>query len=113
MVDVRKSRKHGKHRSRAEADLVAAEYEASGLSRQAFCDQKKIPLKTLSRYVTRYRQSACGNAGPQQWVSVEVKEPTARFGELVVVVGGNRRIEVRRGFDVSTLQDLVRALEQF
>lgn len=113
MVDVRKSRKDGKHRSRAEADLLVAEYEASGLNRQAFCDEKKIPLKTLSRYVTRYRQSSCGDAGPPQWVSVEVKEPTARGGELVVLVGGNRRIEVRRGFDASTLQDLVKALEQF
>jgi hypothetical protein len=105
-------RQHRRHRSRAEADQVAAEYEASGLSREAFCNQKDVRLKTLDRYVTRYRKQKAGGSEPQRWVAVEVAGHSSCGGELAVLLPGGRRIEVRRGFDAGTLRQLVAVLEQ-
>lgn len=90
---------------------MAAAYEASGLTRQAFCDQQGVPLKTLARYVTRLRRERNGKHEPQ-WVAVEVAARHGDGGELVVVLDGGRRIEVRRGFDGATLRRLVAELEQ-
>jgi hypothetical protein len=111
MDDEQSERQHRRQRSRAEADQLAAEYEASGLSREVFCKQREIPLKTLARYVTRYRKQKAG-AVPQRWVAVEVAGHSGSGSELSVLVSGGRRIEVQRGFDPGTLRQLVAALEQ-
>jgi hypothetical protein len=105
-------RQHRRHRSRAEADHLAAEYEASGLSREAFCEQKDVPLKTLARYIVRYRKQKAAGSEPQRWVAVEVAGSSGCGGELVVLLPGGRRIEVKRGFDASTLRHLLTVLEQ-
>lgn len=91
---------------------MAGEYEASGLSRQEFCDQRGLPLKTLARYVTRSRREKNGNEGVPQWVAVEIAARGGNSGELAVVLDGGRRIEVRRGFDADTLRRLVAELER-
>jgi hypothetical protein len=105
------SGKHRRHRNRAEADQLAAEYEASGVSQAEFCRQRDLPLKTLARYVTRFRkQPASGNEPhkPQRFVAVEVADRnTAGGDELTVLLPGGLRIEVKRGFDVGTLRQLV------
>jgi hypothetical protein len=111
MTDNHSEMKHRRNRSRAEADHLAAEYEASGLSRGEFCQQKDVPLKTLSRYVTRYRKQKAEGNQPQRWVEAEVAGPGG-CGELAVLLSGGRRIEVKRGFDASTLRQLVAVLEQ-
>jgi hypothetical protein len=103
-------RRHRRHRSRAEADQVASEYEASGLSQEAFGRQRDIPLKTLARYVVRYRKQHANGIGAPRFVAVEVAGNSG--GELAVVLPGGRRIEVKRGFDSGTLRQLVTALEQ-
>ena len=105
-------RQQRRHRSRAEADHLAAEYEASGLSREAFCQQKDVPLKTLARYVVRYRKQKAAGSEPQRWVAVEVAGHSGCGGELSVLLSGGRRIEVKRGFDAGTLRQLVAVLEQ-
>jgi hypothetical protein len=105
-------RQHRRHRSRAEADQVAADYEASGLSREAFCKQQDMPLKTLARYVTRYRRQRAGGSEPQRWVAVEVSGHSGSGSELAVLLSTGRRIEVKRGFDAGTLRQLVAVLEQ-
>lgn len=91
---------------------MAAEYEASGLSRQEFCDRRGVPLKTLARYVTRLRREKNGNDGTSRWVAVEVEARGGGSGELAVALNGGRRIEVRRGFDAATLRRLVAELER-
>jgi hypothetical protein len=107
-------RQRRRHRNRAEADLLAAEYEGSGLSQAAFCELKDLSLKTLARYVTRYRKQSVqgGKSGTtrQRFVGVEVAVPNGA-GELAVLLPGGRRIEVKRGFDAGTLRQLVSALE--
>jgi hypothetical protein len=101
-----------RHRSRAEADQLAAEYEASGLTREAFCQQRDVPLKTLCRYVTRYRSEKPGTTPAPRFVPVEVTGAGGISSALTVLLAGGRRIEVNRGFDGGTLRQLITALEQ-
>jgi hypothetical protein len=100
-----------RHRSRAEADQIAAEYEASGLGYEDFCQQKGVPLKTLSRYVTHYRKQQAGCQPAGRFVAVEVAPPSGPGVELAVLLTTGRRIEVKRGFDATTLRQLVAVLE--
>ena len=93
-----------------DADQLAAEYEASGLSREEFCSQRDVAMKTLARYVVRYRKQQAAGIEPQRWVAVEVAGP--RECELSVLLSGGRRIEVKPGFDAGTLRQLVAVLEQ-
>ena len=102
-----------RHRSRAEADQLAAEYEASGLSQAQFCVQRDLALKTLARYLARFRKQSAQStkqATSQRFVAVEVA--ASRSGsELTVLLSVGLRIEVKRGFDTLTLRQLVAALE--
>jgi hypothetical protein len=110
---VASERQHRKRRNRAEADRLAAEYEASGLSQTAFCELRDLPLKTLGRYLTRYRKQTAAGIAPgkqQRFVAVEVAAPCG-LSELTVLLPCGRRIEVKRGFDGGTLRQLVSALE--
>ena len=111
MVERQMGRRR-RHRTRAEADRIATEYEASGLTREEFCAQKNVAMKTLARYVTRLRKQSAAHTQPQRWVSIEVAGRNTETGsELMVVLGCGRKVEVRRGFDVGTLRELVTALE--
>jgi hypothetical protein len=60
--------------SRAEAAELLKEYEASGLSRVVFCEQRGMGITTLVRYF-RWR-SEDNAAARQRWVSVEGIRPT-------------------------------------
>jgi hypothetical protein len=100
--------------SRAEAGKVVAEYEASGLSREAFCAQRGMGITTLVRYF-RWRKEATG-AGKTKFVAVQVtrKQRPANTGEgkLTVALSNGRRIEVGSSFDGAMLEQLVRLLER-
>ena len=93
---------------------MAAEFEASGLTQRAIAALRGVPVKTLARYVTRYRQRPAEAEGAPRWVAVEMAESESSAGGsgLSVVLGGGRRIEVGRGFDEATLRQLVTALER-
>ena len=90
---------------------MATECEASGLSQREFCDQRGVPLKTLARYVARFRQDKIGDGAPQS-VAVEVAAPGSKTPALAVVLDGGRRIEVTRSFDPDTLRRLLAVLER-
>ena len=85
------------------------------MSQAEFCRQRDLPLKTLARYVTRFRkQPGLGKEPhkPQRFVAVEVAGPNSAGGdELTVLLPGGLRIEVKRGFDAGTLRQLVAVLE--
>ena len=104
--------KRPRQRSRAEADTLAAEYEASGLSRQEFCQQRNVALKTLARYLAQRRKRS-GAAAPSasRLVRVQVESPNGAESELTVIVTGGRRIAVKRGFDKDLLRQLITVLE--
>ncbi len=103
-----------RYRNRAEADELAAEFEASGLPQREFCGRRGVAVKTLARYVKRFRQRPAAAGGKPRWVAVELagRESSASRSGLSVVLGGERRIEVGRGFDEATLRQLVAALER-
>jgi transposase-like protein len=103
--------RRGHRRSRAEAEQVVAEYEASGLSRQEFCLKHGLALATLDRYRKRRAQSQ-GASGSSRWVAVELSGGSGSGSALAVVLLSGRRIEVNRGFDAHTLEQLVHLLEQ-
>jgi hypothetical protein len=110
MSDKQGEREVRRRRNRAEADRLAAEYEASGLSCQEFCSQNDVGFKSLARYVARYRKRNGGK--PQRWIAVEVAGSAAAGGELVVHLSSGRRIEVKPGFDAHTLRQLVSVLDR-
>jgi len=92
-----------------------AEFEASGLTRTAFCQERGLSLSTLARYRRRQPQQPRGEAGDaKRWLAVEVAGLTAGgdMSGLAILLAGGRRIEIRRGFDAGTLRQLVLALEQ-
>jgi hypothetical protein len=112
MTGEQSQRGRGPYRSRAEAELLVAEYEGGGLSSEEFCKQKKISFKTLARYRARYGpQKAKDNAAPRL-VAVEVAKPSGSGSDLCVLLSSGRRIEVKRDFDVVTLRQLMTVLEQ-
>ena|ERR1700722_19134988 len=103
-----------RRRSRQEVDQLVAEYESSGLSRHEFCSERGLGLSTLDRYRTRRKRQAPASGNALMAVEVSNRAPTPAAGTcsaLAVVLRGGRRIEVGRGFDTSSLEQLVRVLE--
>ena len=106
-----------RRRNWAEAQQLAAAYEASGLERQEFCLKYGVAKSTLERYRRRLRQEQSVSPGDGRWLAVEVQPPARRgdsknnWSGLAVVLSGGRRIEVAPGFDAGTLQKLIGALE--
>jgi len=95
---------------------LAAEFEASGVSREEFCQRHGLAWATLARYRKRLRQAQGEVSSAGQWLAVEVLGSTPPGGRvaasgLTVALSGGRRIEVGRGFDAKTLQQLVSLLE--
>ena len=109
-------RRRRRDRSVAEAERLAAAYESSGLSRLEFCKRNDLTISTLSRYIRRHElQKAATAGGRQGLVSVELALPAGNRPdrELLVILNTGRRIEVRRGFDADTLEQLIGLLERF
>jgi hypothetical protein len=98
-----------RRRSRAEAEQLVVEYEAGGMSREEFCQKHGLALSTLARY---QRRREPGQEEGARWLAVELSgaHPAGASGLAVVLTGG-RRIEVGRGFDAQTLQQLLSLLE--
>jgi hypothetical protein len=104
---------------REEAELALEAWAASGLSLAAFARRHQIEAKRLGRWRRRLAEGEV------------VEAPTPRFHRLRLVVDdgnaelsrvddgvelvlrGGRRISVRSGFDSSTLQQLVQAVESW
>jgi hypothetical protein len=109
-----------RRRSRAEAEALVAEFEVSGLRREAFCQQRDLAVWTLDRYRRLVRwgqQSGGGLLLPVELVSSTAGDANAnsdsgRDGVLVVESRSGRRIEVRRGFDAATLERLLTVVER-
>jgi hypothetical protein len=102
-----------RRRTRAEAEELVREYERSGLSRKEFSLQRGLAVGTLDRYRKLRRQTLDGGDGSNRWVGVELSGPKPIGGsELAVVLPSGRRIEVKRGFDAGTLEQLVLLLER-
>ena len=105
-------------RTRVEVEKLVAEYEASGLTRDGFCQQRGLSVAALDKYRRRVQKWARLGSGPM--LPVEVVSSTAQGsnctvggdGVLVVESRSGRRIEVGRGFDAETLQRLLTILDK-
>ena len=71
-----------KRRSRVEVEKLVAEYEASGLTRDGFCQQHGLSVTTLDKYRQRVEKWAGSGAGPI--LPVEVVLSTARGSRCAV-----------------------------
>src|SRR3954447_19502690 len=105
-----------RRRSQAEVEGLVAEYEASGLSRQAFCNRHGLSLSTLNRHRKR-QQMASEPAETSGWVAVELSDreqaPASQPG--VSCRCCYRAVEESKceaDYDPKVLQQLVRVLEQ-
>ena len=107
-----------RRRSRVEVEKLVAEYEASGLTRDGFCQQRGLSVAALDKYRQRVQKWARAGAGPM--LPVEVVLSTAQGSSctargacvLVVESRSGRRIEVGRGFDAETLQRLLTIVDK-
>jgi hypothetical protein len=102
-----------RRRNRAEAEELVREFEASGLTRQAFCAGGGLSVAALDKYRRQYGYGT--SSGEGRLVAVEVmggvstnKISSALWAELA----NGRRIEVGSGFEASTLKRLLSVLEQ-
>jgi hypothetical protein len=102
-----------RYRSRNEAEQLVRSFESSGLTRQQFCARNQVATNTLNRYMQRYAMGAGKTVPEQQLVAVEIVDGVSRGVEVVIVLARGRRVEVTKGFDVSTLQQVVSALEAY
>jgi len=104
-----------RRRSRAEAEELVGEFEASGQTREAFCAGHGLSVASLDRYrrlVTAAHRTA-RSAG--RLVAVEVMpgvSTSRRSAGLWVELVKGRRIEVGSGFDSATLWRLLNMLEE-
>lgn len=107
----------GRRRSRAEVEALVAEFEASGLLRESFCEQRGLSVGTLDKYrrrVHKGERSSKGSILPVEVVWSTGQNPNRDAGRdsvLVVELRGGRRIEVRCGFDAGTLERLLTVLD--
>ena len=108
----------GKRRSWVEVERLVAEYEASGLTRDGFCQQRGLSVVTLDKYrqrVQKWMRSGAGSMLPVEVVLSTGQGSSCAVrgdGVLVVESRSGRRIEVGRGFDVETLQRLLSILDK-
>ncbi len=100
-----------RYRSRSEAQQLVRRFESSGLTREQFCAGNQVATNTFNRYMQRYGGRGEKNRVEQQLVPVEIVGNVPHRAEVVVVLARGRRVEVGKGFDVNTLQQVVSALE--
>ena len=107
-----------RRRSRVEVEKLVAEYKASGMTRDAFCQQRDLSVAALDEY--RRRVHGRRQSRGRSFVPVEVVASTAQGvnsdagcdGVLFVELRSGRRIEVRRAFDAETLERLLTVLDR-
>jgi len=112
-----------RYRSRSEALRLAAEFEQSGLSRQAFSKLHGISTASLDNYCKLDRShEPLPSTTPadlmlvpvdviDEPISVSTETPHSDAGLFLMLPHG-RRIAIGFGFDVATLTRLLSVLEQ-
>lgn len=96
-----------------DAELILSVWAQSGLTLSAFGRQCGLSVTRLRRWKKRLEQSDAPRFHP-----VEVVEPRevrtaadASSAGLEVIVGADRRVVVRAGFDRALLRELIETLE--
>jgi hypothetical protein len=101
-----------RRRSRAEAEALVREFEASGLKRQAFCAGRGVSVAALDKYRRQHARGTARSAGRLVAVEVLPGIATSKISSaLCVELANGRRIEVGSGFDAAALKRLLSVLE--
>jgi predicted transcriptional regulator len=101
----RRTRRTGK-----EVQRLVEEFISGGMKRSEFCRTRGLSPGTLQRHLKGGKQR------PRQiprLVAVELEQKAAQKANAIeVVLARGRRVEVRPGFDATTLQALIAVLER-
>lgn len=104
-----------RRRSRAAIEALVSEYEASGLSRKAFCAGRGLAVATLDKYRIRTRKAFSGTrllaVDVQPMLDVNARLAAAS-SSLAVVLGNGRRIEIGARIDAALLLELIGIVER-
>jgi|ERR1700722_6232464 hypothetical protein len=101
----RRARRTGK-----EVQRLVEEFISSGMRRSEFCRTRSLCPRTLRRHLKGGQQEA---GQTPRLVAVELEEKAGpKTNAIDVVLACGRRVEVRPGFDATTLQTLIAVLER-
>ena len=101
----RRARRTGK-----EVQRLVEEFISGGMTRSEFCRTRGLTPGTLLRHLKGGKQKA---EQTPRLVAVELEEKAAEKANAIeVVLARGRRVEVRPGFDATTLQALIAVLER-
>jgi len=101
----RRTRRTGK-----EVQRLVEEFISGGMNRSEFCRTRGLSLGTLRRHLKGGKQKA---KQTPRLVAVELEQKAAQKANAIeVVLARGRRVEVRPGFDATTLQAVIAVLER-
>ena len=101
----RRARRTGK-----EVQRLVEEFISGGMRRSEFCRRRGLSPGTLRRRLEGGKQGA---RQTPRLVGVELEQkPAQKANAIEVVLARGRRVEVRPGFDATTLQALIAVLER-
>jgi predicted transcriptional regulator len=101
----RRTRRTGK-----EVHRLVEEFISGGMKRSEFCRTRGLSPGTLQRHLKGGKQRA---RQIPRLVAVELEQKAAQKANAIeVVLARGRRVEVRPGFDATTLQAVIAVLER-
>src|SRR4029077_11357025 len=101
----RRTRRTGK-----EVQRLVQEFISGGMKRSEFCRSRGLSPGTLRLHLGGGKQGA---RQTPRLVAVELEQmPAQKANAIEVVLDRGRRVEVRPGFDATTLQALIAVLER-
>jgi hypothetical protein len=103
-------KKRRARRTSKEVQRLVEEFISGGMKRSDFCRSRGLSLGTLRRHLEGGKRGA---RQTPRLVAVELEQKAAQKATAIeVVLGRGRRVEVRPGFDATTLQALIAVLER-
>jgi hypothetical protein len=87
---------------------IIGEHRDSGLTIAAFCRRERVPASSFFAWKRRLAEEPDRRA--PAFVEVTAA-PAAPDVPLELMLGGDRRLLIRRGFDAEVLREVVRAVE--
>jgi len=87
-----------------------AEYEASGKTIKAWCQEQAVKENQFYYWRKKLRMNQVANNQPVQWLSLELEQ--VRFApDSIAVHIGQITIEIKKGFDHHLLREIVQVLQ--
>jgi hypothetical protein len=102
MDEIQVGKKRRARRTGKDVQRLVKEFTSGGMKRSEFCRSRGLSLGTLRRHLEGGKQGA---RQTPRLVAVELEEKAVpKANAIEVVLGRGRGVEVRPGFDATTLQ---------